>query len=310
LSHAAEKISPRIAFDTGGASVKINIEPLLNSSRILQLTTPIQNLSLKLSHLPFAGIIDFILQPTKKKKLMNPERVGGCKGGREYWGSALWKKPRFFRGRAPLSWVFSARLKPCPPKEHEIASRAGNVVGILRFVQDDRLEGAGDAWKVRVRGHDADRVRTGSSCPCCLDRLGIDMDAMRAAFDEVYVYTMGRAGFILQHVVDAYAVQTATRESKPMSVVFGLVGLYLHIEKGFTGRQVQEAHMKMARKKREWPSVALPEERGNMTVEDVLAAPAGPERNAAIEDWCRVVWGAFGENRERIAGLLKEYRIG
>ena len=36
------------------------------------------------------------------------------------------------------------------------------------------------------------------------------MDTMRAAYDEVYVYTMGRPGFILQHVVDAFAVQPRT----------------------------------------------------------------------------------------------------
>jgi hypothetical protein len=44
------------------------------------------------------------------------------------------------------------------------------------------------------------------------------MDPMSAAYDEVYVYTMGRPGFILQHVVDAFAVQTANDESKPIRV--------------------------------------------------------------------------------------------
>jgi hypothetical protein len=42
------------------------------------------------------------------------------------------------------------------------------------------------------------------------------MDTTRAAYDEVYVYTMGRPGFILQHVVDAFAVQTATDDSRPI----------------------------------------------------------------------------------------------
>jgi hypothetical protein len=45
------------------------------------------------------------------------------------------------------------------------------------------------------------------------------MDTMRAAYDEVYAYTMGRPGFILQHVVDAFAVQTANDNSRPISVV-------------------------------------------------------------------------------------------
>src|SRR5580698_5415366 len=105
------------------------------------------------------------------------------------------------------------------------------------------------------------------------------MDTVRAAFDEVYAYTMGRPGFILQHVVDAFAVQTATDASKPIGVVFGLVGLYLRVEKGFSGRQVQKAHMQMGRRTREWPRASLPDDRGSVTVVDVLAACAGPERD-------------------------------
>src|SRR5437868_14343714 len=53
------------------------------------------------------------------------------------------------------------------------------------------------------------------------------MDTMRAAYHEVYVYTMGRPGFILQHVVDAFAVQSVSDDSRPIGLVFGLVGRYL-----------------------------------------------------------------------------------
>ena len=132
---------------------------------------------------------------------------------------------------------------------------------------------------------------------------------VRAAYDEVYVYTMSRPGFILQHVVDAFAVQNATEDSKPISVVFGLVGLYLHIEKQFSGRQVQKAHIELGRRKRVWPKVNLPEDRGAITVADVLAASAGPERDRAIDDWCRSLWTAFGRNRDNIIALLREYQI-
>jgi len=100
---------------------------------------------------------------------------------------------------------------------------------------------------------------------------------MRAAYDEVYAYTIGRPGFILQHVVDACAVQTASADSKPIAVVFGLAGLYLHLEKQFSGSQVQKAHMVLGQRKREWPLVNLPEDRGSMTVADVLAASPGDE---------------------------------
>ncbi|HXN46904.1 MAG TPA: DUF5946 family protein [Bryobacteraceae bacterium] len=132
------------------------------------------------------------------------------------------------------------------------------------------------------------------------------MDPIRAAYDDVYLYTFGRPGFILQHVVDAFAVQNADDASTPMSVVFGLLGLYLHVEKQFTGRQVQRVHVELARRKRNWPAVFWPDTRGSMTVADVLAAPAGPERDKAIDAWCLSVWTAFNGNRQRIVSLLRE----
>ena len=135
------------------------------------------------------------------------------------------------------------------------------------------------------------------------------MDTSRAAFDEVYVYTMGRPGFILQHVVDAFAVQTANADTKPIAIVFGLIGLYLHVEKQFQGRQVQKIHMVLGRRKREWPHMHIPEDRGSLTINDVLAAPAGAERDAAIDNWCQSVWTAFGTNRETIIALLREHHI-
>ena len=135
------------------------------------------------------------------------------------------------------------------------------------------------------------------------------MDPLRAACDEVYVYTMGRPSFILQHVADAFTLQTATKETKPIALVFGLVGLYLHLEKQFSGRQVQEMHMKMGRFKRVWPSIHLPQDRGSISVLDVLAAPPGPERDRAIDDWCRSVWTAFAGNRPTIVSLMREYQI-
>ena len=136
------------------------------------------------------------------------------------------------------------------------------------------------------------------------------MEPTRAAYDEVYVYTMGRPGFILQHVVDAFAVQNANPEGPLISVVFGLVGLYLHIERQFSGRQVQEVHKKLGRTERRWPTIYFPADRGRMTALDVLAAPEGPERDRAIHDWCESVWNAFHDNREVVIGLLEERHVG
>jgi hypothetical protein len=110
--------------------------------------------------------------------------------------------------------------------------------------------------------------------------------------------------------VDAYAAQTASSASKPIGVVFALIGLYLHVEKRFSGHQVQNAHMELGRRKRAWPIIDLPDDRGAMTVVDVLAAAEGVERDAAIDAWCECVWTAYRGGRQEVLDLLQEYRIG
>ena len=121
-----------------------------------------------------------------------------------------------------------------------------------------------------------------------------------------YTLTHPQPGFIHQFIVDAFAAQRATTRTKPIRLAFALVGLYLHIEKGYTGRQVQQAHMRLARSKRTWPTFKLPEYRGDVTVSDVLAAQPGAERDAAIEKWCRSVWNAYRESHAQVAQLLEE----
>ena len=129
------------------------------------------------------------------------------------------------------------------------------------------------------------------------------------SYHELYAYAMGRPSFILQHVVDANTAQRATAASKPIGVIFALAGLYLHLEHGFTGTQVQRAHMTLAARKREWPTIRLPEHRGAIGPRDVMALPEGAERDAAIDRWCQSVWDEFQDSRDTIVGLLHEYRI-
>lgn len=124
-----------------------------------------------------------------------------------------------------------------------------------------------------------------------------------------YTLTRGDAAFIHQHVVDAFAAQNASDTSKPIGVTFALVGLFLHVEKGFTGRQVQRVHMQLARKKQNWPRFTLPMDRGAITAFDVMKQPEGAERDRAIHEWCALTWKAFVANREQITVLLAEHGI-
>jgi hypothetical protein len=134
----------------------------------------------------------------------------------------------------------------------------------------------------------------------------------REAYDELCAYTLthGDPGFIHQHVVDAFAVQHASDTSKPIGVTFALVGLYLYVEKGFTGRHVQRVHQQLARHRGSWPSFILPSHRGAITAIDVIKAPEGPERDRAIHEWCDAVWNAFVANRHAVVGLLNDRGIG
>ena len=126
-------------------------------------------------------------------------------------------------------------------------------------------------------------------------------------FHELSFYTLAhpdKSYFIHQHIVDAYLAQTADASTKPIGLIFALAGLYLFLEKNYSGRQVQLAHMKMAENKTTWPSVALPEQRGAVTVDDVLDAAPGIERDALITAWCKSVWEAYQPCHDSISSCV------
>lgn len=132
------------------------------------------------------------------------------------------------------------------------------------------------------------------------------------AFHEVMFYTLQHADqayFIHQYAVDAFTAQTANKETKPIALIFALAGLYLFLERGYSGRQVQLAHMHMAKNKQPWPQITLPSERGTITVETVLAQEPGPERDSMISRWCIEVWSTFQASHSTMAQLVTAYRL-
>jgi hypothetical protein len=129
----------------------------------------------------------------------------------------------------------------------------------------------------------------------------------RDLYDELAFYTLELRDrdFIHQHIVDAYAVQHASPETKPIGIVFGLIGLYLYLEKNFTGLQVQRAHMQLGRNRRQWIAPAIPQERASIGVADVVAAPPGHERNTMIRRWCEAVWQSWRDSRAEVVSLAQ-----
>ena len=126
-------------------------------------------------------------------------------------------------------------------------------------------------------------------------------------YNELAYYTLSHPdpAFIHQHIVDAFAAQTADQNTKPIKVAFALIGLYLHVEKSYTGRRVQLAHMQLAKRRKQWPSFNLPENRGDITVSEVLEAAPGAERDEMIHKWCVSVWEVYKASHRQVADPAK-----
>jgi len=87
--------------------------------------------------------------------------------------------------------------------------------------------------------------------------------------------------FVHQHAVDAYAAQHVGERMRPITTAFALIGLYLAVERGYTGRQVQLVHMKIGRR-RDWPRLEPPKDRGELTVMDILLAATDAKKEEML----------------------------
>jgi len=129
----------------------------------------------------------------------------------------------------------------------------------------------------------------------------------REAYDELSFYTLAHSdpAFIHQHIVDAFTAQHADATTRPIGIAFALAGLYLHLERSYSGREVQRAHMRLTKAKARLPLFDLSNDRGAVTVTDVLRAPPGPKRDAAIHTWAASVWSAWSPAHQSVADWIR-----
>ncbi len=127
-------------------------------------------------------------------------------------------------------------------------------------------------------------------------------------FEELSFYTLSHPDFdyfIHQLIVDAFTAQTADKDTKKISLVFSLVGLYLLIEKNYTGKQIQQAHTVLSNYKEYLPEIKLPENRGEITISNVLESELN--RDEMIKKWCSSVWKAYESSKEEIERFCETY---
>ncbi|MFO7289894.1 MAG: DUF5946 family protein [Bacillota bacterium] len=113
-----------------------------------------------------------------------------------------------------------------------------------------------------------------------------------------------------QLCVDAHGAQHSGGPVKPITTVFAPVGLYLAVERGFYGRQVQIAHMKLAKKAgkgAEWTRLEPPERPGDSAVLDVMKGEPGRGRKEMIQKWAKAVWRSWAHQHDRIRTLCEKW---
>jgi len=131
--------------------------------------------------------------------------------------------------------------------------------------------------------------------------------ACRELLSELTAYTLALRdpGFIHQLAIDAYLAQHVGPHIKPIGIVFALITLHLMCERGFTGRQAQQAHMRLASHWKTWPrfeqTVGTP---SPLTVRDVLNAPPGDARTLMLTRWGKAVWEMWRPEHASVAALL------
>lgn len=131
----------------------------------------------------------------------------------------------------------------------------------------------------------------------------------RTLMNELSYYTLahGDPAFIHQYLVDAYGAQHVRPSQSAIGAAFALAGLYLAVERGFTGRRVQKMHMQMARTGKPWPRFDPPEDVGPMTVADVVTVEPGPRRDKRLREWCASVWSAWSVEHGRVREMVDRF---
>jgi hypothetical protein len=142
-------------------------------------------------------------------------------------------------------------------------------------------------------------IRGYRASPECLE-----LDGEVTAFGMLHPATLGRWH---QTCVDAYAAQHVGPLTKPITLAFALNGLFLVVERGWSGIAVREAHGHLARRvpRESWPTYPAPQDLGVVTVLDVALAPTPEDQAVAIETWGASVWEAWRHVHDDVRRLTE-----
>lgn len=122
-----------------------------------------------------------------------------------------------------------------------------------------------------------------------------------------FTLSLADTEFIHQIVVDTYTAQHPGPGMRPITIPFALIGLYLAFERGFTGREVQLAHISLGRKHIRWPEFTPPLVKASVTVLDILPRVSATGYREPIMNWGKAVWETWKPDHKRVGGLVSQY---
>lgn len=105
-----------------------------------------------------------------------------------------------------------------------------------------------------------------------------------------FTLSLNDPDFIHQLAVDAYGAQHSGGETKNITTAFALIGLFLFFERGFTGRQVQLAHLRISKIRKDWPRFDPPSHQYPLTVMNILDARSDKTKIEILRKWAFSVW--------------------
>jgi len=158
-----------------------------------------------------------------------------------------------------------------------------------------------------------------TSCPGCgidLPDEGESLERRRNAsaacwrlYGEILLHEsawLARVGRLHQLTVDTYGAQHAGGHAPAIATAFGLIGLRLALEDGWTGTEVRAAHQYLARRHRTWPAFAPASITWRVTVIDVAGIGSPEAHEEAVSRWAADVWSSWRREHDRVARLVGE----
>lgn len=129
-----------------------------------------------------------------------------------------------------------------------------------------------------------------------------------ALMGEIVAYEAANPAQLLrwhQLTVDAYGAQHTGPRTRTITTAFALNGLYLVLERGFSGTHAREAHGYLAETVPEWPRFAPPSgpPAYAVTVLDVALAGSPEEHRDLLMRWGGCAWDAWRHVHAEVAEM-------